>query len=224
MITSSRISIKFSGLFILALLIISSCKKEDQTPNLQIQGRVIDNSTGNGVSSASVRLSQQVLSDGTFSSIFQPVGTVNTSSNGSFNFEFPREAASEFKLEIEKQNYFSREISINPDNVGVGSAFTINPAIAPMAWARYTIENANPLSSADQATFQYLNASFQCDCCTNELMTFTGMAVNESEKCLLEGNFYLKYRYTVDKDTIQLNVIDSVYCTAFDTTYISIQY
>lgn len=226
MITSYRTynsTLRLLTVFLLIIFTIS-CKKEEQTPNLNIQGRILDSSNSNGVSNATVRLSQQVLSDGTFSSIFQPVGTVSSSSNGSYSFEFPRDAASEFKIEVEKDNYFFKEVSINPDNVPVGSAYTANIGIAPMAWVRYTIQNVNPISSADEASFQYINANFECQCCNNDLHSFEGMSVNESEKCLLEGNFYLKYRYTIDKDTIDLTVIDSVYCTAFDTTYISIEY
>jgi hypothetical protein len=206
------------------VLFLTSCEKEDETPNLNIQGRILDSSTGNGVAGASVQLSQKVLSGGTFSSIFQPVGTVSTNSNGNFAFEFPREAASEMRLVIERDNYFGKTIEINPDNVTIGSPYTTNVQIDPRAWLRWTLINQMPLSAQDLITFELLNANFACECCSNEQFSFTGMSVNETEKCQLVGNFMMRYRYTVIKDTLNQTIIDSVFCSSFDTTFVSIQY
>ena len=226
MTISSKTFINYSSFLLLsfAVSLFHACKKEDQTPELTIQGTIFDNTTQAGVPGVSVRLSEQVVSGGTFSSVFQTISTVTTSSNGSYSFNFPREAASAYRLEISRENYFSRELDINPDNVSVGSPYSSSLGITPMAWAKFSMVNASPLSAADVATFQYLNASFTCSCCNNEQSTYTGMNVNSSEKCLLEGNFMLRYRYTVNKDTLSLSVIDSAFCAAFDTTFISINY
>ena len=225
MSTSFKTSVELLLLALMcSMLLLNSCKKEDQTPDLTIAGKILDSTTGAAVGSASVRLSQKVVSEGTFSSIFQPIATVNSSSSGRFEFTFPREAATEYRLEVEKDNFFNRTIYINPDNVTIGSAYTSNVGIAPMAWAKWVLFNQNPVASDDEVSFQYLNANFSCACCTNEESSFMGMNVNESGKCLLEGNFNLKYRYTVHKDTLNLSVIDSVVCAPFDTTFITINY
>lgn len=223
--TSYRISAKsLLAVLLISVLFLSSCEKEEESPSLNIQGRILDSTTGNGVEGASVQLSQKVLNEGTFSSIFQPVGTVNTSSNGNFAFEFPREAASEMRLVIETDNYFGKTIEINPDNVTIGSPYSTNIQIDPRAWLRWTLINQMPLSSQDLINFELLDANFTCECCANDQYSFSGMNVNESEKCQLIGNFMMTYRYTVIKDTLNQTVIDSVFCTSFDTTFVSIQY
>ena len=206
------------------ILFAHSCKKEDQTPELSVLGRIIDETTQIGVQGATVKLSQQLVENGTLTSIYQEVATVNASADGSYQFKFPREIASAYRLEVSRLGYFSIEQNINPENVSVGSPYSSNILITPMAWVRTEVQNLTPFSGDDVSTFQFLNASFQCVCCDNSLKTFQGMNVNSSEKCLLEGNFQLKYRYTINQDTINIAVIDSVFCTALDTTIISITY
>jgi hypothetical protein len=211
-------------LVLCGLMAVTSCKKEEENNKLNIGGRVVDYTTGVGVSGATVKLAQKVLDGGTFSNIFQPVATVSSASNGSYNFAFERNAASEYRIEVEKDSYFGATQFINPDDVTIGGAFTSNLPIAPMAWARWTITNTNPIDNNDYVSFQYLNASFDCECCTLDEVEFTGTSVDETEKCLLIGNYNLKYRYVVYKDTINYSQIDSVICAPFDTTNIVIQY
>jgi len=226
MSTWYKISIRTLGFAtgLCILLFANSCKKEDQTPELTVLGKVLDSTTQVGVPGMSVKLSQQLVENGTLSSIYQEIATVNTASDGSYSFDFPREIASAYRVEYSKQGYFSKEININPEEVSVGSPYNSSISVVPMAWLRVDVQNLTPFSEDDLSTFQFLNAAFNCSCCDNSLRSFPGTQVNSSQKCLLEGNYLMRYRYTINQDTLNISVIDSVFCTAFDTTYIAIPY
>lgn len=219
----NRRSIRHFLFFLLASLVISSCKKEENNI-LEIEGRVIESPGNTPVAGARVTLLKQGLEDGTFSSAYVPVNTVVTSASGNFNFEFERGNSGSYKLEIRKELYFEKDIEINPDLVQIGSSYTTTVSISPKAWLVTHLFNELPQNANDLLEFSYINASFSCECCNSEPLVLVGTQIDTTFTCLLPGGYEMKYLVNMSKDTSDLFLIDSIICPKFDTTYINVGY
>jgi 5-hydroxyisourate hydrolase-like protein (transthyretin family) len=204
------------------LFFLTTCKK--QNGNMFIVGKVIDATSGSGLSGVSISLSEKKVESGTFFAGYSQLGNTTTNGSGDFSFEFERANASEYKLEYSKNNYFEKERFLNPGNLTPGEDYRVNTGLYPKAVFEVHIVNTNPFDEEDNIVFQNMNADFTCECCDSESRSFAGMDVDETFSCDLFGNYWLRYFYQVDKDSESELTIDSVYCEPFETTLVEINY
>lgn len=209
----------------LSVIIISSCNKDDVV-KLTIAGKVEDPKAllNQSVAGVELKLLHNSLEGGVFSNSFSEIMSVTSGANGAYQFEFDRDNTISYKITGQKTNYFDLEVLINPDNIDPGTTYTKNLSLKPKAHLSMNIVNSDPEGPTDQITFQYLNANFNCSCCDNDDLILTGTDVDTTDVCALEGNSWIKYYYIVDKPSLFLSVLDSVYCNSFDTTYVQIGY
>ena len=210
-------------LWLLVVVLLASSCRENNEISLVIEGQILDSRNNWGVSDVNVRLDEKVIEGGTLTSAFGTVTSVTTNADGYFRIEFPRKNALSYRLRLTKTGYFSNEFEINPDDVNSDAPYSTNLTIIPQAEIQVNLRNVSAESDADFMRFRKLNAFFECACCNNDFVNCYGASVDTSFTCTLFGDHNLSYIYTVYRSEVT-EVVDSIFCPAFHTTELTIEY
>jgi hypothetical protein len=187
-------------LILVATALLVTCKKGNF--DQRIEGVVTNGTLGGNMSGIQIKLKKQSITSGVFNTNYETVAETTSASDGSYSIDFKRENVAGYKLEARKENYFDRDFLINPDNISPGDVYTRNITMLARADFRVEVENTTPLNNNDVLTYHNLNANFSCDCCDNEDRIYGGTDINESATCGVWGNYWIKYFYQVEKDTV----------------------
>lgn len=207
----------------IALLFVQ-CREEVNEVELTIEGQVVSSTSQTPVQGAQVQLSEQTVQGGVVSSAYNDLAETVTPQNGSFSFTFLRKNTIEYLVEVEHPDFFSRDININPDDLNPDSPYNTSIQLDPRAWLQVSLFNAAPESPEDQINYSNLNANFPCACCTNQQITMTGQFVDTTFTCQLIGDRVIYYDFQIEKLSFDSSQVDSVFCPAFDTTQVTINY
>lgn len=214
--------------FAIALLCTGAlfgCKKKDPI-EITVTGTVTDLKLGGPVGGAVVTLKVREIVNGTYSNSFTTIESATTNSSGNYSFTFENRTASDYKLVVVIDNYFSFEEIKNPESLSTSQSNTWNAGVYPMAWYKVNLVNGNPYDEFDEILYQNMSGTNTCaGCCNSNQEIFVGDAVNETLECVLHGETWLKFQWVVTRAGAPNSVdVDSVFCTAFDTTEYNLVY
>jgi hypothetical protein len=210
-------------LLFLLLIALVGCRKNDNQGML-INGKVSDVRNNSGLGGVDITLSEQVVEDGSLNASFQLADETTTDGGGNYELDFERRNALVYRVDYEKQGYFSRQLELNPDDLTPGEPFGRSLGMIPEATFEVRILNANPVSANDEIRFRNLDGNFGCACCNTDWIVKEGMMVDTTFSCRLHGDFMMHFTYEITKVGIDSTVVDSVYCPAFQTTAVTIEY
>lgn len=213
---------RYFALLTFAALALVACKKT-KNQEVTVEGKITDYRNGNGMSDVYLVMDEQVVSGGVLSGGFTTVAETSTNNDGSYKLEFSRSNALTYRLGIEKTGFFDREIDINPEDISPDSPYNLSIALVPEATVSVRLVNTAPIDNNDLIKFRYLSPNFNCECCTSDILQGEGMDVDLTSTCKLYGDSWIYYRWDIFKDT-DTTFVDSVYCPAFQTTNILIEY
>lgn len=201
----------------IVLIALLACKKD--TIQFTISGKVNDTSFNNGLAGASLSI-YQVNVGTTKKNIIK---TIQSDANGNYEFIIDREQAEKYYITCSKDNYFDTEKEIYFSELTTDKANTINLNIEAKAKIQWIVKNVGQTDSTDVFKIQKINGKTDCaSCCPNTFYTYTGANVNDTLTCTTVGNTYLKF-YKIDNQ-IPSSDLDTVYCTAFQTTTVTLNF
>jgi hypothetical protein len=210
------------SLFFFTVLLLFSCKKEKNQYNLF--GITLAAHTQQGLSNVSIDLQKQSVQSGVYSTTFNSAANAVSNGKGEYSITWDRENFAAMKLICEKQNYIKTEIELDVAAFDAGDLLLQNVVIQPEAFVQVHIRNTSLAESTDQFRFTFANAQFDCVCCANEWKEFSGENVDTTFTCRLYGETWLRFQkdyFTAQNDTM---LIDSIFCPAFQTTNLEINY
>lgn len=213
---------RISILFILFVLTLGCNKTTDQ--ELKLTGVVVDHRNSSGLSDVYVRLQEQVVSGGALNSQFETAGEATSDFSGVYSMDFDRANALVYRVDYEKPGYFDHREELNPDDFRPGEPVSTNITMYTEAEFEVRLVNSNPYDALDQIKFRNLDANFECGCCTNDWVVVNGMDVDTTFSCKMHGDYMLHFTYEIEKATLDTLIVDSVFCPAFQTTPITINY
>jgi hypothetical protein len=214
---------KYSLLFFLISIIIISCKKKEE--NYAISGSLSDPYQNIQVSGADVTLLAQKIESGMLNANFEEISSMQTDANGNFSFEFDVAAYSNYKLEIRKDNYFIKDVEINPNHVKKNEVYNDSYEIFSEAWLSLNIINNYPADITDNIAVSILHdAAGIYDCCSDSTASYEGTGVSENIVCKTYGGHTVTINWTVTSGGESNVFTQNVTCTAFDTTSFTISY
>lgn len=209
-------------LVLLLALHTQSCKRNTET-NYHIRGQVTDADDGTALAGVSIEIEKQVVQNGIYGNTYQNALVTSTNSSGAFEGSWLRENFAALRLLATKDNYISSEKSLDIDDFEGGSAVIQNVAIYKEAFSSLRFQHFNG-SSNDRLSFTFLNAIFDCNCCSNGWKTWQGADIDTTLTCRAYGNRWLKYQVLTQLGSSDTSYVDSIYCEAFTTTSRNIQY
>jgi hypothetical protein len=206
------------------LLLLLGCKKKNEDI-ISLKGSVYDPNLNVYVGGARVTLYSSKIQSGIYSSAYKSIVSKVTDANGKFEMEFKKEQVIDYKINITRDNYFSYENKVNPENWLGGNVYKPVYEIYPEAYVRINIENYFPSDENDRVIYGFDSGYYVCpECCTHTYITGYGMDYKSSLKCITQGNKYAKISWHYTKNKNELMHDTSLLCKAFDTTFVNIRY
>jgi hypothetical protein len=208
-------------IFLCATWFATSCKK-DSNVQYSIQGKISDADDGTVLSDVSVKIEKQVVQNGIYGNTYQIAATTITDSGGNFSSSWPRENFAALRIIAEKDNFIKIERPLVVDEFNNGTV-SENIELYKEAFAslRFIHSGGAP---GDRLSFTFLNASFNCNCCSNGWRSWQSGQIDTTVTCRVYGNRWLKYQIQTQIGMTDSSYVDSIYCNAFVTTSRDIQY
>lgn len=211
--------------FLNCMLLFNSCKK-DESASYGLGGRVFDGDSGEGLTGVQVVVEKQVIQNGVFGQTWLNAATSATSSDGAYTCNWPRENFAAIRVTPEKQSYVAGVKNLAVDDFKNAEDFTLSQDLVMFKEGFITVNlrNSGQAAEQDRLAFTFLNANFDCNCCSNFWRVFDGAAIDTTFTCRIYGNRWLKYQINTTIGFADSIAVDSVYCPAFATTAVQIDY
>lgn len=203
-------------------IIFLSCKRKEE--NILILGQIYDYERNVPLQNVQVVLSGKKIESGSWSSNFSKLGSDITDAQGNYSIEIENTKASDFKIELTKDNYYFLSTEYKTDDISKGKN-VFNYRLHSIAYVKLFIKNSIPFSAQDFFTYNISNFNNNCiECCTDSNYTFVGQNVDEIKKCKTYGAYNLIIKYTVRKNNEINEYTDSLLTIPFDTVKHFINY
>ncbi|MFN5621391.1 MAG: hypothetical protein ACK478_08820 [Flavobacteriales bacterium] len=214
-----------TGIFLCCMLVFHSCKK-DESASYGLGGRVVDGDSGEGLSGVEVLIEKQVIQNGVFGQTWSNASTATTASDGAYTCDWPRENFAALRVTPEKQSYVGGVKNLDVDAFKNAEDYSLSKDLVMYKEGFITVNlrNGGQATAQDRLAFTFLNANFDCNCCSNFWRVFDGASVDTTFTCRIYGNRWLKYQINTTIGFADSIAVDSVYCPAFATTAVQIDY
>lgn len=203
------------------LFLVAQCKKEKG--EYALQGTVTHGRTGAAIANVALNVQKQVVTGSTYSSVYSPAANTNSDGSGFYSMKWERENFAKLKVVANYPQFISKEQELNVSSFSVGTPYQQNLALYPEAYVQMNIQNMLPAANTDKLTFTFVNANFDCFCCSNGYKIMSGLT-DTAFTCKLYGDQWLKYQCNFNLGGPDSLVVDSVWCAAFQTTPVYVQY
>ncbi|MEO9533102.1 MAG: hypothetical protein ABJG68_09205 [Crocinitomicaceae bacterium] len=201
------------------LLVLTACKKDPI--QYTFDGKITESVGGNGLSGVSVSIYQIPFSSSVTSNNYVLAGSTTTDSEGNYSITFDREKVTEFKINLDYDGYYKRDINLNSGEISSENNNTTNYEMDPKSWIKFNINNEFPADQNDELNILLLNYREGCqDCATSDYYAYEGI-VDTSVVFGSTGAQYFNFTYIYVGNT---SWSDSVYMTPFDTVNYAINY
>jgi hypothetical protein len=197
------------------LFVLGACNKPGDL-KFTIEGQVFDKSFNQNLQQATVRLFRVPIA--TTQEVLIAEETV---SNGTYSFTFERDMSERYIVRFEKENYFNEINEVFFSQLQVGLPYQLNFNVEAIAVMNWVLVDQTPNNSNNSVIIQKLESrAVGAGTCPNQQYEFFGGQGNDTLRCAVGGNQYVKF-YKVQLPNFQL---DSVYCPAFEETFYIVNY
>lgn len=194
-----------------SVVLLISCKKPSD--NYSVKGKTTDASSGAALPYVSISYEQKSLVNGVFTNYFLEAAQNTSDVNGNYSMEWKKENLTEARLVVTRDYYYAQEIPISADNLRNEVNLTKNIAMWPQSAVLVSLHNA---SAASLIQFNWVDANFNCTCCSNTVRTFNNL-VDTTFQCDVYGGKWLKYNCAISSTSGTSFLLDSIFCEPFQT-------
>lgn len=211
------------------LLLVSvfflQCKKNREPEPVTFSGNISDNVQGIPVANATVKIKlQQSASNSVFNSGFNTVATTTTDPSGNYSITFSPENPITYKVVVEKNLYYGKEVEISSDIASAGTNTVTNFGIDPIGWFKIHIKNTNPFDADDQILYQNTSENGCTSCCNNLAVGLSGMSVDTSFVCQRVSNPIISFSWFITKNGNTTSFSNSISSVIGDTVEYNLNY
>lgn len=204
-------------------MVIFGCKKKDE--KYSITGYVINPEKNSAVSQMLVSLWATKVNNGSIQNQTYKIASYTTNESGYFEFNFDKEVFSSLKLTFNNNVYFSKEISVNPQNINPGEAYNITANVHTLAWLKTVIKNVSTQHVEDALIYKLSLPYSDCSsCCTTLQFTLSGSSVDTSWICPAYGDSKVSVNWIYSYLGNVQPHFDTLYIPAGDTLLHQIYY
>jgi hypothetical protein len=203
-------------------LVFTTCKKEQKDFALEVSGTLKEGFSKQPVGSANVGLYVKEISGSIHSGMFRKIEETITDSEGNFKFSFNRGNSIEYRLDFNKEGYFSTEKDFDSNQLKPDLPY--NTAVE--IYTKSTIEVYLKRKNNNGQGYLRVNGRSQrsLECCAS----FTYFSTFETDTLIVKeiyGDQYFFISHILSSpSTDNIIVNDSVYCPAFQKVNYSIIY
>ncbi len=210
-------------LLIIFIFLIISCKPNERV--ITISGTIYDPNIEQLVEGVNVSLYTQSSSGGTFSFTFVKQETTVSDVNGKFSFEHKYNYTTAYKIEFNRNNYFSNSFEFNSEGIPNDDKYEKDFLLYPQAGIRIHVVNQYPFDENDKIKFRIIDWQTQCEtCCFTSFHEITGTNINEVIECNVFGEKEYTVEYLTWKNENQNASHRIVFCPAFEASEVEISF
>jgi 5-hydroxyisourate hydrolase-like protein (transthyretin family) len=198
---------KYLLIFLSAIVIVSSCKKENAVRTISASGNVLNEQTGKPIPYIIITLKQSSGSTSVGGSdSWTVIETTTTDGNGTFSFvkEIQNSAAWIVSINDYDSKYFTTWYAVEPDVSSVKTTYLYRNSTLTV-----TAQTSDPLASGDDFFINLPGVGCRCSDLTTERA---------------KGGAYNKITWSVTRNNVTENFQDSVYCPVDTVQYFIINY
>lgn len=204
----------------ISILILFLCSCNNEPIQYTFSGQISKSSDGTSLSGVTVSIYQKVFSNSVTSNNFELAGSASTDANGHYEIMFERKKVTEFKVNIQKEGYFTQDIILQSADVSSENDNIVNSSMDGRSWAKFNIINQAPADANDNLTLIFYIYRKDCEGCIEQDYNYYSGVVNTSEVFQNTAENYLKFTYNDGFAAIT----DSVLMPPQDTVEYTIQY
>lgn len=203
-------------ILLIVSMILFSCK--EKRPQFELSGYVQDALSGDALNGVQATLFKQEVSNGVVNAFYVEETSGFSDANGHFQLKWPNQQVLSYKIKFEKENYYSREIIINPDDLQLNTVNSRSFQMFSKSWL-----NVHLTSSALEGTisFSSLGTNEICECESLGSITFNSSAPLDLN-CATFGNEFLKY--VVYDSSGNILLVDSLFNAPFVSNNLQISF
>lgn len=211
-----------AALALLSLLVWCGCKKEE-SQIYKIKGQIFNAIDDSPMQSASVIVSHQVIANGVYNSNYTQAAETSSDAQGNYAMEWDRTNSNGIKVVASYPEYISKTVYLNPADLTVNEAYNQNLTLQPQAFIQVNARNTGG-ATTDFFGLRWINAEFECSCCSNSLQIGFNGAVDTTYTCKLYGNTWLLFDKTFNTAEQDTTIRDSIFVPAFQTSVLEFDY
>lgn len=185
------------------------------------QGTITEDQNGSALSGVQVDIFQKPFDSQVVTSNYELAGSAVTDANGNFSVSFERTKVTEFKVHLNKENYFKQDIIIGSGEVSSENVNQVDVELQAKSFMKFTIQNTGTASQSDNLNLLLLNPKTDCDNCPQSDSYFFEGVVDTTVVYPTDAGRYYNFTYIHVGVT---SASDSVYITPFDTINYTINY
>lgn len=209
--------------FLLSILLISACKKDDQT--YQITGNIKDAGFNTTLEGVTVQLLGNVVESGVYNNNYDEVGTATTDAQGNYSIEITEKLVSGYRFYIHKDNYFDIYEEVETQEVQNVDGYTKTFDIFPISIVRVEVKNTSPVDGDDLIRFRMKNIESVCrDCCNNQFIEGTGPFYAVDKECQTRGEKTIYLEWIVTKNNYTTSYSGEILAKSFQVNTFQINY
>ncbi|MFZ4545072.1 MAG: hypothetical protein ACOYOA_13545 [Saprospiraceae bacterium] len=201
----------FNLLISVTAIIFAGCNKVDYT---DISGRVIEKGSKKGVADAQVVFYQCISGRIGQGSFCEPIDTVLTDPNGNYHYVLENDKTVNYHIEAYKPNYTMQTLQ---SATGGEKTKNVDILMRAHAWIRFHVKNVNPFDDNDLIyapgqgglkNYQFYGKQ------VDSIYVLDGYTGNQKNTVF----------YTVVRNSIVKQYVDTVYCKPLDTVFYELKY
>ena len=202
-----------------------SCCGDDCAGTYIIQGIVTSNVDSTPCAGFEVEIEEQILQGGVLNGFYESIVTLTTDATGFYYHEFPRNNAISYRINVNQDGWFPLSEEISPDLFTPNTPVDVNLITTPRADLEIKVINSPPSLETDKMRVRLLKSFKNYSTCNTEWKVYNGIDIDSTSTCILPGDVWMPY-LSIDQsdEEVEVTVIDSVFCLAFETTTINIVY
>jgi hypothetical protein len=213
----------FVAVWLTSLLLVG-CKKPSTDCVLHIElqdaGEDVNQPPVEGIDAS---FHQQLLSGGILTSAFTLVDENTTNEQGICDLVFRKENALSYRLQLRGDQWFSQELTWNPDDFLPGDSVFFEALMMPRAALQIHLEAGWLAGSDDLLQFRTLHAPGEYPTCSDEWKSFdVTSGADTSWVCEMEGGATVAYAWKITRDGETMQYLDSIVAERFEQTTIHI--
>jgi len=208
-------------IYILIIILLSfSCKKKEDKNT--VSGNVSSSVSGNSISSGTAYLYGQKVSSGAWNASYSLLGQ-SAIEGGSFKIEVEVDNITSFRLDITKNNFFTKEIFYTTENF-IDNSISSNYTIDPSAEITIIVNNTSPKNSDDFFKYKITKGYAEYDDACGKTRTFIGQTQIDTTICKVIGDQEVIFSNIWEKNNVGGSNEVTEYCASGTNTKIIINY
>jgi hypothetical protein len=203
---------QFGWIIIASVIAFSSGCRPVPKSNLAFEVSALHAYDGSAVPDIGITLESRIVSDGVFNGNYELLSEGSTDASGTIVLDFPRSNALDYRITGNEDDWFERQMLVNPDAFLGDETQSIVLEMTPSAEITIRLVNSNPFDEMDAIQFRTLNVPGDYLTCSNAWGSYSGFDAVEERTCWIEADRFLAFTYRTMRNGEWFEfVVDSIY-------------